>query len=105
MERINVFEGNTIGIVFQGSGLIGERRENKKKKKYKGNKIRKREGGYHLAPLLKETHPLALAIRTPEIAAAAGAVAAVLPSMVTITAAPYASPPKQVYRRGTSTRD
>jgi len=48
---------------------------------------------------------LTLAIRTPEIAAAARAVAAVLPSVVTIAATPYASPPKQVYRRRTSTRD
>lgn len=56
-----------------------------------------KEGDYRLAPFLKETHPLTLAIRTPEIAAAARAVAAVLPSMITIAAAPYASPPKQVY--------
>lgn len=56
-----------------------------------------RKGRHRLAPLLKETHPLTLAIRTPEIAAATRAVAAVLPPVVTIAAAPYASPPKQVY--------
>lgn len=87
-----------IGIVFQRDWKEG--RVKRKKKENEG-----REGGYRLAPLLKETHPLTLAIRTPEIAAAARAVAAVLPPVVTIAAAPYAGPPKQVYRRGTSTRD
>lgn len=58
-----------------------------------------------LAPLLEETHSLALAIGAPEVAAAAGAVAAVLRPVVAITATPYASSPIQVYQRGTSTRD
>jgi len=58
-----------------------------------------------LAPFLEEAHPLALAIGAPEVAAAAGAVAAVLGPVVAVAAAPYAGSPKQVYQRGTSTRD
>lgn len=68
-----------------------------------------RGGGNCLAPFLEETHPLTLAIGAPEIAAAAGAVAAVLRPVIAVAATPYASPPVQVspvqYRRGTSTRD
>lgn len=65
---------------------------------------REREGD-SLAPLLEETHPLTLAIGAPEITAAAGTVAAVLRPVIAVATASYASPPKQVYQRGTSTRD
>lgn len=50
-----------------------------------------RKGG-SLAPLLEETHPLTLAIGAPEIAAAAGAVAAVLRPVIAVAPASYASP-------------
>lgn len=69
-----------------------------------GREEEERKGG-SLAPLLEETHPLTLAIGAPEIAAAAGAVAAVLRPVIAVAPASYASPPKQVYQRGTSTRD
>lgn len=69
-----------------------------------GERGRGREGD-SLAPFLEETHPLTLAIGAPEITAAAGTVAAILRPVIAVAAASYASPPKQVYERGTSTRD
>lgn len=68
----------------------------------KGRRLGGRDG---LAPLLEETHPLTLAIGAPEVATAAGAVAAVLRPVVAATSASYAGSPIQVYQRGTSTRD
>lgn len=44
-----------------------------------------------LTPLLEQTHPLTLAIGTPEVATAAGAVTTVLRPVVAVAAASYAS--------------
>lgn len=53
-------------------------------------------GRYYLAPLLEETHPLTLAIGHPQIATAAGAVAAIVRPVIAIAAAPYATSPIKI---------
>jgi len=96
-EKGNGKRGTRVGRLRMAGGEKGGRLGG-------GRGEEERKGG-SLAPLLEETHPLTLAIGAPEIAAAAGAVAAVLRPVIAVAPASYASPPKQVYQRGTSTRD
>lgn len=60
--------------------------------------------GSGLAPLLEQAHPLAATIGAPQVAAAAGTVAAVIGPVVAVAAASYAAPPEHVEERGCGRR-
>lgn len=61
--------------------------------------------GVLLAPLLEEPHALAAAVGSPQVAAAARVVAAVIGTVVAVASSPNARPPEDIDQRRRTSAD